>query len=328
MHDLPGIVSTTRIDDHRQRAREILHQVDDLRALDADRGLDLVARDHRPGIRREHPARCTPKSASLRSISRDVNSSVSALTVSCAAGASSSSASGGSGESGMSVNSGRCFSLTTRSDFGDGGGRRHDDDRLALLVLLAHRSHDVLALGRACSPMRRSLALLAPRAEPRRRSASTPRADALHQLQPRHAEEEREADGEQREQQQRRAVEAESRAQRRGRAMSPIAPPGAPRQRQRQAATGAAPRARRYASSTSAKPMHAEQQRMVGLELGVRRCGDSRRRRARRRATTHHHADAPNRYSSRSASHAPTTPPRLPIGAPVPENDQPGSVRV
>ena len=49
---------------------------------------------------------------------RDVNSSVSALTVSCAAGASSSSASGGSGESGRSRKSGRCFSFTTRSDFG------------------------------------------------------------------------------------------------------------------------------------------------------------------------------------------------------------------
>ena len=41
----------------------------------------------------------TPKSASLRSISRDVNSSVSAPTVSAAAGASSRSDNGGSGES-------------------------------------------------------------------------------------------------------------------------------------------------------------------------------------------------------------------------------------
>ena len=38
---------------HRQRAREILDEVDDLSALHADRGLDFVARDHGPGIRRE-----------------------------------------------------------------------------------------------------------------------------------------------------------------------------------------------------------------------------------------------------------------------------------
>ena len=42
---------------HRQRAREVLDQVDDLRALHADRGLDLVARDHRARIRGEHLAR-------------------------------------------------------------------------------------------------------------------------------------------------------------------------------------------------------------------------------------------------------------------------------
>ena len=45
-------------------------------------------------------------------------------------------------------------------------------------------------------------------------------------------------------------------------------------------------------------------------------------------AATHHHAEKPNRYSSRSASHAPATPPLLAIGAPVPEYDQPWSVLV
>ena len=39
---------------HRERPCEILHQVDDLAALDPDRGLDLVARDHRPRIGGEH----------------------------------------------------------------------------------------------------------------------------------------------------------------------------------------------------------------------------------------------------------------------------------
>ena len=75
-------------------------------------------------------------------MSRDVYSSVSALTVSCAGGASSSSASGGSGESGMSVNSGRCFSFTTRSDFGTARRLRHDDDGLALDRFLASLHDD------------------------------------------------------------------------------------------------------------------------------------------------------------------------------------------
>ena len=39
---------------HRQRPREVAHEIDDLAALDADRGLDLVAGDHRSGIGRDH----------------------------------------------------------------------------------------------------------------------------------------------------------------------------------------------------------------------------------------------------------------------------------
>ncbi len=38
----------------RQRARDVLDQVDDLRALHADGGLDFVARDHRSRIGRQH----------------------------------------------------------------------------------------------------------------------------------------------------------------------------------------------------------------------------------------------------------------------------------
>ena len=40
--------------DDGERPRQVLHQVDDLRALDADGGLDFVARDHRPGIGGQH----------------------------------------------------------------------------------------------------------------------------------------------------------------------------------------------------------------------------------------------------------------------------------
>jgi hypothetical protein len=90
----------------------------------------------------------TPKSASLRSMRREVKSSVSLLTISCAAGASSSSASGGSLESGMSVNSGRCRSFTARSDFGAGAGGGTTTTGLALLVVLAQVHHHLLALGR------------------------------------------------------------------------------------------------------------------------------------------------------------------------------------
>ena len=59
----------------------------------------------------------TPKSLSFFSISREVNSSVSAEMVSCAAGAGSSSEMGGNVESpGRSVKSGTCRSFSTRSD--------------------------------------------------------------------------------------------------------------------------------------------------------------------------------------------------------------------
>jgi hypothetical protein len=43
---------------------------------------------------------------------------------------------------------------------------------------------------------------------------------------------------------------------------------------------------------------------------------------------THHHAERPNRYSSRSESHAPTTPPRLAIVSLVPVNEKPRSLFV
>ena len=110
----------------------------------------------------------TPKSASLRSISRDVYSSVSALTVSWLAGGSSSRSSGGSGESGNSWNSGRCFSRTTRSDFGTSttGGTTSTGSRGSSMTLdstMASRSAD------ACAPSLRSS-----RSSARRRAQPNP----------------------------------------------------------------------------------------------------------------------------------------------------------
>src|SRR5215471_9002056 len=43
-------------------------------------------------------------------------------------------------------------------------------------------------------------------------------------------------------------------------------------------------------------------------------------------ANAHHHADSPKRYKSRSASHAPTTPPLFCTTGLEPEYDQPGSL--
>ena len=79
---------------------------------------------------------------------RDVNSSVSLLTVSCDAGASSSSASGGSLRVGHVGEERPLLFLHHALGLGRGRGRRHDDDRLALLVLLAQVLDDLLALGR------------------------------------------------------------------------------------------------------------------------------------------------------------------------------------
>ena len=60
----------------------------------------------------------TLKSINLRSIRRDVNSSVSLVGRSMLASGGSSKAIGGSGESGRSENSGACFSFLIRSDCG------------------------------------------------------------------------------------------------------------------------------------------------------------------------------------------------------------------
>ncbi len=69
-----------------QRPCQVLARLTIWRALDADRRLDFVAGDHRPGHGGQH-LHLTPKSASLRSIRREVYSRVSGLTVSVAGGA-------------------------------------------------------------------------------------------------------------------------------------------------------------------------------------------------------------------------------------------------
>src|SRR5690606_4356536 len=53
MQDLPGTVSTTRIDTS-DSAREVLGKVHHLAALDPGCRLDLVASDHRAGVGGEH----------------------------------------------------------------------------------------------------------------------------------------------------------------------------------------------------------------------------------------------------------------------------------
>ena len=117
MHDLPGMVSTTRmLTTDSARARSFI-RLTICAPLTPTAGSISKRVITGPGYAAS-TFTTTPKSASLRSISREVNSSVSALTCSCADGASSSSASGGRGESGMSWNSGFCFSLTTRSERG------------------------------------------------------------------------------------------------------------------------------------------------------------------------------------------------------------------
>ena len=255
-----------------------------------------------------------------------MNSSVSLLTVSCDGGASSSSDSGGSGESGMSVNSGRCFSFTTRSDFGSGGAGGTTTIGSRSIVLLAQLLDDVLALG--ASPPRRCGGRPLPRAARaaiaiaalrcRRRCAPS---RCSHEM-PKNSEQ---PDREQREQQQRRAVEAEARAQRPRPSESPNAPPGASGSVAAQLPQRGSPRARRWQKITSAKPMRAEQQRMIGSIVGPRRRGESRRRRARRRRSP---TTTPTGRTGRAGGRQATRRRRrrdCAIGAPVPENDQPGS---
>ncbi len=254
LHDLPlrigelephARLAGDRLDDadrdDRQRAREVLHQVDDLRALDADRRLDLVARDHRPGIRGEHLHR----DAEVRELALD--------------------------QARRELERLRAHHLLRRRRvveqrerrqrrvrhvdeerplllLHDTVGFRHverlrnDDDRLALDDIVL-RLDDCLAHG---GRLRAHFAVPALfRAAPHARDhAFEARTDALHQLQPRDAEEERRSRGKEREQQQRRAVEAEQPGEP---APDRIAERAPRRERQgsRSACRSAAPRARR-----------------------------------------------------------------------------------
>ena len=105
------MVSTTRIATHRQRARQVLRQVDDLAALHADRGLDLVARDHRPRIGGEHLHRDAEVRELLLDQARGEFQRLGADLLAVVLSASSSSLSGGSGVSGRSLEQRRLLFL-------------------------------------------------------------------------------------------------------------------------------------------------------------------------------------------------------------------------
>ncbi len=192
---------------HRQRAREVLDQVDDLRALHADRGLDLVARDHRARIGGEHlradaevgelaldePRRVFERLVAHRFLrgrrfleQRERRQ----LRV------------GHVGEERPLPFLDHALGLRHVHD------RRHDDHRLALDLDLAPLHDDLLALGRGLLADAAVLGFLAP-AACRRDQRLDAGADALHHAQPRDAEKQREPDQQHREQQQRGAVEAE-----------------------------------------------------------------------------------------------------------------------
>ncbi len=198
----------------------------------------------------------TPKSDSFFSIRREVNSSVSGLIPSRSPGGSSRSVSGGSGVSGRSSNSGTCFSLLTRSDFGISSDRRLDADRLVLLDPLLLRLDQELALARARSPNFRSCAPLPQldraRTRPTRAAAPMRSMTASHEM----PDEQRQADRRHREKQQRRAGEAEGRvedlADARRRATRPARAAGS-----RGANESAGPRAPDVATSTIENPASA-----------------------------------------------------------------------
>ena len=184
--------------DQRQRTRQVLRQVDHLRALHADGRLDLVARDHRARARPRPRAPRRRSPCSFFSISAAGHLQRLGRHASpCAPGAASSRSTCGSLVSASSLNSGFCRSLATRSDFGTSttGGSitmRHVVLDHLLLVL-----HHVLALElrlpaqrgcprpARCAPARRSRKASS---QPPMRSASAQPGEAQRQ---RHAQHQR-----------------------------------------------------------------------------------------------------------------------------------------
>ena len=255
-------------------------------------------------------------------MSRDVYSSVSWLTDSCAGGASSSSASGGSVESGMSVNSGRCFSFTTRSDFGTcatGGttttGSRSTSTSRSCSTICSRSAV-------ACSPMRRSTA-----ASRRRRteatSASRPapmRSITRSHEMPKNSERPTASSASS-------SSVAPLKPSARARALADrVAERPAGRERQRH---GELPEPDRL--ERGAREQHepeAERRRAAADGRTPRRagrCGGIPRRPApRRRSPTTTRTGRTGRAADRRATRRPARR-RFSAGLPVPENDQPGS---
>ena len=101
--------------DHRQRARQVLDQVDDLAALDADGRLDFVAGDHRPGIGGQHLHLHAEIGQLPLDQARGVFQRLGADWPRPRVAASSSSFSGGSGESGRSCEQRHLLFLASRA---------------------------------------------------------------------------------------------------------------------------------------------------------------------------------------------------------------------
>ncbi len=190
--------------DHRKRAREVLHQVDDLAALDPDRRLDLEARDHRAGIGRQH----LDRDAEVGELALDQPRRVFERV----------------GVDGI-LRRRRILEQVERRQRRVGQlveqrplplldhprrllhlRRRGDDQhRLAGRRLLPRVRDHGLALGQRVLGQP-ALGALVGAAAQRREQVLDPGADALHELQPRHAEEQRAPGEEEGKQQQRRAV--------------------------------------------------------------------------------------------------------------------------
>ena len=201
-----------RLDDanrhDRQRACQVLHQVDDLRALDADGRFDFITGDHRAGICRQHLGRnAEVGQLALDQPRREIE------------------------RFGADRLGGRRCVLEQRQRrqrrvghvgekrplllarhalrFRDGGHRGKNDKRFARCRVFAH----VLDRQFPFRDMRIADAaiqcFLATPARARDQRLDT-RADPLHHAQPRNAEKKRRSDGEQREQQERCAVEADA----------------------------------------------------------------------------------------------------------------------
>jgi hypothetical protein len=206
MHEVPG----NRLDhadrDDREGAREVAREVHDLRALHAHRGLDLVARDHRAGIGRDHLHLHVEVEELALDQARGVLERLRRRALDVRVGRIEQRQLR-QRRVGHVENSGTCFSRTMRSLFAT-TGRHLDADRLVVLegllrlldLLLAHLRGDPALLAVA--------ARLDARAG-EREAVLDQRAHGLGEPQPGKPGEDAEGGGDHREQHQRAAGEAE-----------------------------------------------------------------------------------------------------------------------